>query len=721
MPGKDRKEGFFVEHRVIALVLVLCILLAFTPVPALAEGVTEPSYEAAQPSTEVTEPSAEVTEPSTEATVPSTEATEPSTEATEPSTEAIQPSTEPAASENPGGTCGSSVSWEFDPTTGTLVITGSGAMAAGGYPGWMDYRGSVQHLVIGEGVTSISNSAFLGMGNLVTANLPGSLRVIGEYAFNGCYNMQMPYLNNNITTIDSFAFQDCSSFTELTIPAGVTKIGYGAFSGCAQLSRVVFHNGVTELGDYAFSGCFALTSITIPNSVVSIGASAFNNCINLKNVTLGNSVSAITNHMFGGCTNLMTIKIPDSVTRIDTYAFSGCSQLWDVTLGAGVLEVASSAFNECRSLSAFKVSAENPYLSADRGVLYNKGKTEMLLMPPGFSGFYSVCSGVRKIKEYACDGCIGLTGLSIPGSVSEIGKAAFRSCTGLVSVKLGYGVSVIGGEAFQNTSLSAVYFPGSISVIEYFAFGSCGNLKKLTFAGDMPRFSSTAFFSVSGVGYYPGGNTTWDGVKDVFADTYVNQTFIEWAPASCDGKHTPEIDAGIDATCTEDGLSEGSHCSACGEVIKKQKVIPAAHSYGQWEVITAATEQTEGLAERSCTKCEAVEQKKLDKLDSGKVTAPETTDPGQEGSKAPEAAESSTPAAETEEAGNPPGEVSTAQTAAPEETETDGTQTDGNGEKASGAFPYVTVAGVVALVLLGGFLAAVGLQRYREKRRNRET
>ena len=39
--------------------------------------------------------------------------------------------------------------------------------------------------------------------------------------------------------------------------------------------------------------------------------------------------------------------------------------------------------------------------------------------------------------------------------------------------------------------------------------------------------------------------------------------------------HTPVTDAGVLQTDTEDGLTEGSHCSECGEVIVAQEVIPA--------------------------------------------------------------------------------------------------------------------------------------------------
>ena len=38
--------------------------------------------------------------------------------------------------------------------------------------------------------------------------------------------------------------------------------------------------------------------------------------------------------------------------------------------------------------------------------------------------------------------------------------------------------------------------------------------------------------------------------------------------------HTPVIDAAVAPTRTSTGLTEGSHCSVCGEVIKQQQVVP---------------------------------------------------------------------------------------------------------------------------------------------------
>ena len=67
--------------------------------------------------------------------------------------------------------------------------------------------------------------------------------------------------------------------------------------------------------------------------------------------------------------------------------------------------------------------------------------------------------------------------------------------------------------------------------------------------------------------------------------------------------HTEVIDAAVDATCMTNGLTEGSHCSKCGEIFLYQKPIPAGHT----EVIDAAvapTCTTSGFSEgKHCSAC----------------------------------------------------------------------------------------------------------------------
>ena len=74
--------------------------------------------------------------------------------------------------------------------------------------------------------------------------------------------------------------------------------------------------------------------------------------------------------------------------------------------------------------------------------------------------------------------------------------------------------------------------------------------------------------------------------------------------------HKVVVDQAKEATCTEDGLTEGKHCSVCKEVIKKQEVIP---STGHKEVLDSAKEATctnTGLTEGiHCSICNKIIKK----------------------------------------------------------------------------------------------------------------
>ena len=82
-------------------------------------------------------------------------------------------------------------------------------------------------------------------------------------------------IGDGVTTIGEWAFLDCSSLTSVTIPNSVTTIGKNAFSDCKALTSITIPNSVMTIGNEAFSFCSSLTSVTIPNSVRTIGAKAF--------------------------------------------------------------------------------------------------------------------------------------------------------------------------------------------------------------------------------------------------------------------------------------------------------------------------------------------------------------------------------------------------------------------------------------------------------------
>ena len=79
--------------------------------------------------------------------------------------------------------------------------------------------------------------------------------------------------------------------------------------------------------------------------------------------------------------------------------------------------------------------------------------------------------------------------------------------------------------------------------------------------------------------------------------------------------HDIQTIPGRAATCTETGLTEGKVCNVSGTVTVPQKVIPAlGHDFGEWVVVTEPTETTEGLKQRECSVCHEIESVTIPKL-----------------------------------------------------------------------------------------------------------
>ena len=71
--------------------------------------------------------------------------------------------------------------------------------------------------------------------------------------------------------------------------------------------------------------------------------------------------------------------------------------------------------------------------------------------------------------------------------------------------------------------------------------------------------------------------------------------------------HTPVVDEAIAPTCTETGLTEGSHCAVCGEVIVAQETVPALGHDMVIDVAVAPTCTESGYgAGCHCSRCDLV-------------------------------------------------------------------------------------------------------------------
>lgn len=99
-----------------------------------------------------------------------------------------------------------------------------------------------------------------------------------------------------------------------------------------------------------------------------------------------------------------------------------------------------------------------------------------------------------SIGAAAFSTCTSLTSLSLVGSFQTIGEHAFASCNSLTSLSLTCDVQKIGDYAFANcTSLTSLSLTGNVQKIGDHAFSSCSSLKTVTLSKSLTSIGSLAF------------------------------------------------------------------------------------------------------------------------------------------------------------------------------------------------------------------------------------
>ena len=252
----------------------------------------------------------------------------------------------------------------------------------------------------------------------------------------------------------------------------------------------------------------------------------------ITSVTIGYGVTSIDDLAFNYCSLLESVTIPDSVTYIGDWAFSDCELLTNVTIPDSITYIGDDAFSRCDSLqynehenALYLGNKNNPYvvlvdvkdtpstdyiINQNTKIIYTSALADCNNLTA-----ITIPESVTSIGRSAFSGCSAFTNLIIPDSVTSIGGYAFEGCSALTSITIPDSVTSIGSYAFEGcTSLTSFTIPDSVTSIGAGAFSGCTSLTSFTIPDSVTSIGGGAFSGCSALQYNEYGNTLYLGNED---------------------------------------------------------------------------------------------------------------------------------------------------------------------------------------------------------------
>jgi hypothetical protein len=369
---------------------------------------------------------------------------------------------------------------------------------------------SAADFTVPDGTAYLAARAFAGCSRLTSVHVPTSVLGIGTTAFYGCSALTNIAVasDNTVYASRDGALYSKNLLTLIRCPGG----RIGAFT---------VPEGVRYISERAFAGCARLTDVTLPASIITLGCDAFYHCDALTNIavasdsTLFRTAGGVLYDTSRQPTLLRCpggkagdFAVPEGIWYLADHAFADCRGLTRISLPASLMGLGTNAFYHCDALTDINISG-NPFFRSDGGVLYDTSRQPTLLRcPGGKAGDFAVPEGTWYLADHAFAGCRGLTRISLPASLVNVGTNTFYQCDALTDIAADDGNAIYGSIdgvlylASRQTRLvccpggkaGAFAVPSGVWHIDACAFAGCARLTEVSLPSSILDIGTNAFY-----------------------------------------------------------------------------------------------------------------------------------------------------------------------------------------------------------------------------------